>query len=115
MSILHSRPHQGGLESRREPGGNHGGDLGGGGNARGCCIRAFHDRDRLDGGGRAPAMTGESEMLRTRRNFVAVAVSASLFTLSGASIAGEGSPHWSYTGPTGPAKWGALEEEYSSC
>jgi len=35
--------------------------------------------------------------------------------LGSASFAGEGSPHWSYKGSTGPTEWGTLEKEYSTC
>jgi len=58
---------------------------------------------------------GENDMLRARRRLVTVAVTASLLTLGSAPVAAQGSPHWSYSGPTGPAKWGILEKEYSSC
>ncbi len=54
-------------------------------------------------------------MLCIPRGFVAVAVTASLLMLGSASFAAEGSPHWSYTGPTGPVNWGTLEKEYSTC
>jgi len=49
------------------------------------------------------------------RDFVGVAVITSLLTLGSTPVAAQESPHWSYTGPTGPAKWGTLEKEYSSC
>jgi carbonic anhydrase len=54
-------------------------------------------------------------MLHRPRDFVTVAVTASLLALHSALVAAEGSPHWSYTGPTDPAKWGTLDKEYSSC
>src|SRR5262245_55930881 len=60
-----------------------------------------------------PFREGEDDMLS--RDFVAVAVTASLFALHSALVAAEESPHWSYTGPTDPAKWGTLDKEYSSC
>ena len=54
-------------------------------------------------------------MLHRPRDFVTVAVAVSLLTVHSALVAAEGGPHWSYTGPTAPAKWGTLEKEYSSC
>src|SRR5215470_6088368 len=54
-------------------------------------------------------------MLRMSRDFVAVVVLTSLLMLGSTLVAAQESPHWSYTGPTGPAKWGTLEKEYSSC
>ena len=54
-------------------------------------------------------------MVRIRRNVAGVAVTALLMMLGSASFAGEGSPHWSYAGSTGPARWGTLEKEYSAC
>ena len=50
-------------------------------------------------------------MLHRPRDFVTVAVTASLLALHSALVAAEGSPHWSYTGPTDPAKWGTLDKE----
>ena len=54
-------------------------------------------------------------MVRTARNVGAAAFIAPLLMLGSASFAGEGSPHWSYKGSTGPTKWGTLEKEYSTC
>jgi len=62
-----------------------------------------------------PIRKGENDMLRAPSNLVTVAVTASLLTLGSAQVAAQGSPHWSYTGPNGPAKWGSLAQEYSSC
>src|SRR5262249_26982092 len=39
-------------------------------------------------------------------------ITAALVT---ASVAAEGGAHWSYSGSTGPAQWGTLEHDYSSC
>jgi len=54
-------------------------------------------------------------MLHSPRDFATVAVAVSLLTVHSALVAAEGAPHWSYKGPTAPAKWGTLEKEYSSC
>ena len=54
-------------------------------------------------------------MLRGPKYLIAVAVTASLSTLGSAPVAAQHSPHWSYSGPTGPAKWATLDKEYSSC
>jgi carbonic anhydrase len=35
--------------------------------------------------------------------------------LGPAPVSAHGGVHWSYTGKTGPAKWGTLEEEYGTC
>src|SRR5262245_40633503 len=53
-------------------------------------------------------------MLRLSRDFVAT-FGAFLLMHCSASFPAEDSPHWSYTDPTGPAKWDALESEYSAC
>jgi carbonic anhydrase len=55
-------------------------------------------------------------MVRKTATCVAIAAAAAvLVTLGSAAFAGEGRPHWSYAGSTGPAKWGGLEKEYSAC
>ena len=48
---------------------------------------------------------------------ISLALLGSLMMVAGFASAAEGSehPHWSYSGATGPAKWGTLEEDYSSC
>src|SRR5262249_180722 len=53
-------------------------------------------------------------MLRNPGNVAAVVVSG-LFALGSHLALAEGGHHWSYKGPTGPAKWGTLEKEYGSC
>jgi len=53
--------------------------------------------------------------MRTLGYLVAIAISAPLLLLGPASAEEHGAVHWSYNGKTGPAKWGTLEEEYSSC
>jgi len=50
-----------------------------------------------------------------RNSVVAVAITPSLLALALTLLAGESHPHWSYTGPTGPANWGTLEKSYSAC
>jgi carbonic anhydrase len=54
-------------------------------------------------------------MLCIPGHFAAVAVITLLLTLGPASFAAEGGPHWSYSGPTGPAQWGTLAKEYRTC
>src|SRR5262252_602418 len=54
-------------------------------------------------------------MARIRGSLVAVIVATSLMTVGSNAFAAEAHPHWSYTGSTGPAKWGSLEEEFSAC
>jgi carbonic anhydrase len=44
-----------------------------------------------------------------------VALAIGLLMLGPAPFAAEHGPHWSYSGPTGPANWGALEPQYSAC
>jgi len=53
-------------------------------------------------------------MLRARRQS-ALAIAATVLSIASMSIVAEGGPHWSYTGPGGPANWGDLEHDYSSC
>jgi len=50
-----------------------------------------------------------------RSSVVAVAITPSLLALALTLFAAESHPHWSYTGPTGPASWGTLEKSYSAC
>src|SRR5215813_7705035 len=54
-------------------------------------------------------------MLRAPGNLVTIAFTASLVALGPMPLAAQHSPHWSYGGPTGPAQWGTLEKEYSTC
>jgi carbonic anhydrase len=48
---------------------------------------------------------------------VSIALLGPLLVLAGVAFAAEDSshPHWSYSGATGPAKWGTLEEDYHIC
>jgi carbonic anhydrase len=48
---------------------------------------------------------------------IAIALLAPLLMVACFSFAAEDSPHphWSYSGASGPQKWGTLEEDYSSC
>jgi carbonic anhydrase len=62
-----------------------------------------------------PIEKGENNMLRAPSNLVTAAVAASLLMLGSTPVAAQEHPHWSYSGPTGPAKWGSLEKEYSAC
>lgn len=52
---------------------------------------------------------------RTFRRPVRIVLLGSLLTLACFSFAADGSPHWTYSGASGPEKWGTLEEDYSSC
>src|SRR5262249_4696299 len=54
-------------------------------------------------------------MLRIPRSLESVAVATALLIIASVSCAAESNAHWSYTGPTRPAKWGALEKDYASC
>jgi carbonic anhydrase len=54
-------------------------------------------------------------MLCIPGHFAAGAVIALFLTLGPAACAAEGGPHWSYSGPTGPAQWGTLGKEYRTC
>jgi carbonic anhydrase len=54
-------------------------------------------------------------MFRVSTYFAATAISAALLAVGSTGLGAEGHPHWSYKGPTGPANWGKLEEDYSSC
>ena len=54
-------------------------------------------------------------MVRLHRNLAAVAATVTLLVLGSALFAVEEHSHWSYAGATGPAKWGTLEKEYSTC
>src|SRR5215469_9888870 len=40
---------------------------------------------------------------------------ALLATMASIALAQEGAAHWSYSGSTGPAEWGTLEHDFSSC
>jgi len=52
-------------------------------------------------------------MLRILGNFAAV-MTAALLLPTGIAFSAE-SAHWSYSGRTGPAQWGSMEEEYKTC
>ena len=52
-------------------------------------------------------------MIHAMRTFGLVAATASL--LASPLLQAEGKHHWTYSGDTGPAKWAALESEYSVC
>lgn len=55
-------------------------------------------------------------MFRMSSNFAAVAVTSAVLALSTPLFgAEEGAHHWTYAGPTGPAKWGSLEKEFNTC
>lgn len=49
VSLLHQEPHQSGSETRCNPAGNYGGDLGRGRDAGGRCLRTFGDIDHRHG------------------------------------------------------------------
>jgi carbonic anhydrase len=53
-------------------------------------------------------------MIRTITQCGSTALIAALAVIGSAS-AEEGAVHWSYTGSTGPAEWGSLEKDYTSC
>ena len=54
-------------------------------------------------------------MFRLPRSLVALAISAPLFFPGTTPAAEHDAPHWSYSGKTGPAAWGKLEEEFGTC
>jgi carbonic anhydrase len=55
-------------------------------------------------------------MLDRSRNFLAIAVATPLLMLvATAAAAHGGAAHWTYSGATGPAKWGSLEKDFGSC
>lgn len=51
VSLLHSKPHEAGPPARGDPGGNHGGHLGGGGDEGGRSLRPLSPRPRCARGG----------------------------------------------------------------
>jgi carbonic anhydrase len=53
------------------------------------------------------------DMLRILGTF-AVVVTVALLVPIGTTFSAEGA-HWSYSGHTGPAQWGSMEEEYKTC
>lgn len=55
-------------------------------------------------------------MLCIPNSFFTIALAGTFLTLATPSFASEaGEHHWSYTGPTGPVKWGSLEREFVTC
>ncbi|HEY7166458.1 MAG TPA: carbonic anhydrase family protein [Candidatus Binatia bacterium] len=52
-------------------------------------------------------------MFRILRNVAAV-ISAALLLPTGTVFPAEGA-HWSYSGHTGPAQWGSMEEDFKTC
>jgi carbonic anhydrase len=43
------------------------------------------------------------------------ALLAAIAVCAASSVGAEGHPHWSYAGPTGPARWAALDHEFAAC
>jgi carbonic anhydrase len=56
---------------------------------------------------------GSEDMLSVARTFAAMMIVAIPLSIATAFSA-EGA-HWSYSGRTGPAQWGGMEEEYKAC
>ncbi len=52
-------------------------------------------------------------MVNRIRGFVVIAATVSI--AAPGALHAEGEHHWSYHGSTGPAKWAALEREYTAC
>jgi len=47
--------------------------------------------------------------------FLAIVVATPMLALIATSVAAHGGAHWTYSGATGPAKWGGLEKDFGSC
>ncbi|HTT13921.1 MAG TPA: carbonic anhydrase family protein [Burkholderiaceae bacterium] len=54
-------------------------------------------------------------MFRLPRSLVALSIGALLSMPILAPAAEHDAPHWSYSGKTGPATWGKLEEDFGTC
>jgi carbonic anhydrase len=54
-------------------------------------------------------------MLDRARALLAIAVAAPFLMLVATGAAAHGGAHWTYSGATGPAKWGSLEKDFGSC
>ena len=52
--------------------------------------------------------------MHTRAKGLLPVIVTGVALMLGPAFAEEGA-HWSYSGPTGPAQWGTLEKDYSSC
>src|SRR5262245_20675696 len=50
-----------------------------------------------------------------RRFLGCIGATVALLAVGSLLIAAESGAHWSYAGASGPASWGTLERDYSSC